>query len=241
VEQWDTLPNISKYLEKFTNNFSSGCMSYRHIRFFRAVKDGHVWVHGTSKMSSFGNTEDYWRGLDGKSTHTIAFTTSFGIPDLFKAAQTRQIPAAAKRYVPPKEVELQEVSLRLIHKHCTKFDEESVADCLAICKLQSHRAKQFCLPIIELQRLFGKGPGQGASAQLQMQHALRLPVAEIGATYLVRPEKGEKDVFLVGIPRRRLRAKGEHGVNMQWFSAVNTAEPYKSLWKPDNDISTRSS
>ena len=190
-------------------------------------------------MSSFGDAEDYWRGLDGKDTHTIAYKTAYGIPDLFKAAQQSRIPRAAKRHVPLDEVALLEKSMHTIHAHFEQFDNESLQDCLDMCNLHKTAAKKFAWPLAELNLLFGKGPGQGATQQMQVQRALGLPVAEVGKVYLVRPERGSKENFLIGIARRKVEVRKEHGVNMQWFSPTNKTEPVKSVWVPDNPTSTR--
>ena len=63
VVHWDTIANVSEFLASYTNNFAAGCMSFRHVRFFRSSTDQKVWLQVTSKMNSWGDALDPWRGL----------------------------------------------------------------------------------------------------------------------------------------------------------------------------------
>ena len=194
-------------------------MKYRHLRFFRAAKDSKVWLQVASRMNSWGDADDEWRGLAPMSTHTVCFPTSYGIPNIFKAAQNNDIPDAQRRSVDQEEHAKVVAGMHAIKAAFQHFDDDNLADCLDLLSLYTAPASKFAWDPVDIQRLYGRGTGAGASAEVGAQQAQGLPVGQVGQKYLCMPHEDDDDTFLVGIIRAVTKNRdGENGVNMQWFS-----------------------
>lgn len=184
-------------------------------------------------MSSWGDAKDEWRGLKPYTTHTVPFSTSFGIPNLWHAFLNHSIPPAAKRLVDLKELDDQRKSLHKIHELYPKFEQYALDDCLNILKLYEGTPKPFRWKRADIEAIFSTGPGTGAKKHARKQQQAGLPAGEIGVCYLVKPAKGEKDKFLVGIVRalevKMCNRKRESGVNMQMYT-LESANPEADIY-----------
>ena len=241
VRHWDTIANISAWLRPYTANFASGCTQFRHVRIFRSVTDQSVWLQCASKMSSWGDPEDEWRGMKPLTTHTVPFNTGFGIPNLWTAFLGSRMPHAAKRSADLKDIDEQERSLNKIHKLYPKFGEAALEDCKSLLKLSRTPARPFPWKRADIETIFSVGPGAGAKESVARQQQAGLPLGEEGACYLVKPKPGEKDKFLLGIVRTLFTRRGESGVTMQWFKvdAGDDADVYTSAYTPVLALNTR--
>ena len=246
VQHWETLANISEYLHPYTANFAKNCMKYRHIRFKRSSSDGKVWMQVAESMSSAATKDDEWRGLAPRSTHTIPFNTSFGIPNLWNDYIQNNIPASKSREFNEEEHNKIVTGCEDMHKFFDKFSNKSLDDCMGILQLYKDPPRPFPWSREEMKSLYMKGPGSGLGEDVvALQQAKGLPVGKVGEIYLCRPAEEKKkkkekknknntqqqDTFILGIIRALAKDKhGEGGVKMQWFQHAAGANKYESAY-----------
>ena len=173
VVHWDTLANVSKYLKEYTNNFSKNCMSFRHARFFRSVEQ-KVWLQVTTKMNSWGDPLDTWRGLENHTTHTLPFSTSYGVPNFYKAYSMKNVlPKAARREQSgqntPAAIAKQKDQLTTLHRYFDSFTREHLDDLLSLLDLAAAAPTLWPWKQEDVELIFGKYPGQGAVQHVQAQ------------------------------------------------------------------------
>ena len=240
VIHWDTIANLSQWLHSFTNNFAKHCMSYRHLRFFRSAKDKKVWLQGTSRMNSWGDTTDEWRGLAPLSTHTLCFPTSYGIPDIYEASKSGAIPDAQRRELNEFEHTKVVNGMHTIYNHFEHFTQDNLDDCLEMLQGYTQPSKALAWKKEDMKMLYGRGAGVGASSQVAAQQSLGLPVGEVGQIYLCQPEDLEEDPFIIGVIRGIVQLNGRNGVNMQWFALTEPgADKYKGTYSAILPANTR--
>ena len=193
-----------------------------------------VWLQGTSKMTSWGDAADEWRGLTPLSTHTMCFPTSHGIPNLYEAAAQEAIPDAKIRLLDTELHNKMKAGMHTMHSFFDHFTDENLEDCLAMLALAEGFALPFQWDMEDMKKLYGGGTGVGASEAVANQQAAGLPVGEVGDVYLCRPDESEIDTFLIGIIRFLAAGpKGEPGVKMQWFEMRNfnkNQDQYRSTY-----------
>ena len=173
VVHWDTLANVSQYLQEYTNNFTAGCMSFRHARFFRSVEQ-KVWLQVTSKMNSWGDPDDTWRGLADYTTHTLPFDSSYGVPNFYKAYDLRgHLPRAAKRddsaTNSPAAITKQKKDLTDLHQFFESFTQTHLEDLMSLLDLAEAPSAPWPWKREDVELLFGTCPGQGAQGHVQAQ------------------------------------------------------------------------
>jgi hypothetical protein len=222
VVHWDTIANVSEFLAPFTANFAQNCMSFRHLRFFRSVKDTKVWLQGTTRMNSWGDSTDEWRGLANQSTHTLCFNTSYGVPDLCSGVANDAFPNAQRRDVNPLEIVKWVEGMHTLRTLHANFNDDNLADCLEMLAGYTNPPKPFDWDIDDMALLYGAGAGATASVEVGDQISSGLPVGKVGDFFLCRPDGTDVDTFILGIIRGITRGMWDgrmtQGVNMQWFT-----------------------
>jgi hypothetical protein len=216
-------------------------MQYRHLRFFRSVKDKKVWLQGTTRMNSWGDPTDEWRGLGPLSTHTVCFPTTYGIPDLYQAGLANAIPNAQRRELNAEEHNKMVAGMHTIFAHFERFTTTNLDDCLAMLDKYTEDSAPFEWALPDMYNLYGRGPGVGASVEVAAQQSLGLPVGEVGQIYMCRAEEDQADTFILGVIRALAKDKGVNGVKMQWFTQSDSDGcKYKGTYKSVLPSTTRS-
>ena len=241
VQHWETLANISEYLEPFTADFAKGFMKYRHIRFKRSTTEKKVWMQVAESMASAADDKYEWRGLTPRSTHTLHFNTSMGVPNLWSDYQAGRLPDSKTREFNAEQHEKVVIGCTNIHAFFDNFSDESLDDCLHILRFFEDPPRPFPWTNQDMDLLYMKGPGADLSADVVgAQQARGLPVGEVGQLYLLKPEKDEEDTFLLDIIRAIAKnAKGERGVLMQFFQHAEGACKYTSAYSSVLSTNTR--
>ena len=223
VEYITTWANFSAWLKPFTESFSAGVCSFRHFRFFRSVVTRKVWLQACSKMSSFGNALDPWRGLQmGKTpakklTHTEAFSTQFGIPNLEQTIKRDpgSLPRAAKRKVNMKALKAQIQAIHDLTEHRPIFTSNDALACVAVLELYKKSAADFKLDPAEVNLFFGRGvaPGEAVSAQ----QALGLNEPNVDEYFIARPPDDADRPFWFGQVRAITTLNSQRVARMSWY------------------------
>ena len=240
VLHWDTVANVSDFLSEYTNNFAAGCMSYRHVRFFRSSSDQKVWLQVTSKMNSWGDALDPWRGLQEFTTHTVPFNTSYGVPNFDRSYDLLgHLPDAATRAckLNSKEQKKFRDNLHLLHNFFANFTRTHLVDIESMLDQATAPPAKWPWLRENVRFLFGTMPGQGAENSQQQQLQKGLPLPEVGKAYLCRSaDKTEK--FCLGIVKGH---SPDGNVHMQYFTLPNNrADAYLSVYTAVLDTATRS-
>ena len=240
VVHWDTIANVSEFLASYTNNFAAGCMSFRHVRFFRSNTDQKVWLQVTSKMNSWGDALDPWRGLQQFTTHTVPFATSYGVPNFDRSYDLRgHLPDASTRPCKMTIKEQQKVreNLHSLHQFFENFTESHLVDIENMLNLAKAPPAKWPWSRENVVFLFGTKPGQGAANSQQQQLHQGLPLPEVGKAYLCRSaDKSEQ--FCLGIVKGHTQ---DGNVHMQYFTLPHKrADAYQSVYKAVLDTATRS-
>jgi len=190
-----------------------------------------VWLQATSRMSSWGDPTDEWRGLAPMSSHTICFPTSYGVPDIYAAYQAKAIPDAQRRECNDSEHAKVVAGMHTIFDHFEHFSTANLNDCLDMLRGYTEPSIAFDWDGEGIKLLYGQGAGAGASIQVASQQALGLPVGEVGQLYLCRPDASDTDTFIIGIIRAITKQNRQNGVNMQWFQLTdNDADKYAGTY-----------
>jgi hypothetical protein len=240
VVHWNSLANVSEWLSPYTADFAKNCMKYRHLRFFRSRKTSTVWLQAASRMNSWGDPTDEWRGLAPLSTHTDCFPTQYGIPNIFEAHNQAAFPDSQQRQVNMEEHAAVVKGMHAIKAHFDCFTEANLADCLDMLSLYTDDARPFEWNRDDIKLLYGAGTGIGASQDVAVQQSQGLPVGAEGEVFLCRPAAEDEDTFIVGIIRGITRHAGYQGVNMQWFTLTNPdACKYTSMYTSVLPANTR--
>ena len=124
------------------------------------------------------------------------------------------------------------------------LQEEALADCLKVLSLFNKDPAPFCWTGDDIALFFEIGPGQGARNEVVQQQKRGLPLPQETKVYLVKPEEGEPDKFILGI----VKALAVHeerpdwpGVKIQFFEMPTLgADPYTCRYKPVLPINTGS-
>ena len=243
VVHWDTLANLSDFLAPYTKDFAKNCMSFRHLRFFRAKADDKVWLQVASRMDNYGDPTDEWRGLMPLSTHTICYKTSYGIPNLWRSFQRHDLPDAKTRPLDEDAHDKLKKGLHDIHRFFTNFTDANLEDCLAMLELYSSPGKLFPWTTEDMELLYKEGPGANAGAQVGDQQAQGLPVGKVGEVYMCRLEvlHSRGPFFGIGIIRNITRDRDQGaGVNMQWFVTKPDADAFTGQFTSEMSVNTRS-
>ena len=153
-------------------------MSFRHARFFRSVEQ-KVWLQVTSKMNSWGDPTDTWRGLLDHTTHTLPFNSSYGASNFYKAYSSRgHLPKAAKRDESATStvvaIQKQKDQLTKLHQFFESFTQEHLDDLLSLLDLVAAPPAPWPWNKDDVESLFGTCPGQGTESHVQAQVILFL-------------------------------------------------------------------
>jgi hypothetical protein len=240
VVHWETLANISEFLQDYTADFAKGCMSYRHLRFFRSTSDQKVWLQVASRMNNYGDPTDEWRGLAPMSTHTLCFNTGYGIPDLCRAFENDDFPDSKVRPLDQEEHDNVVAGLKKIHDYFHHFTEDNLKDCLAVLDLYKADPTPFPWTEADMKLLYNRDARREADA-VQAQEASGLPVGKVGEFYLCKSGEPDGDAFMIGVIRKICtHPRDGPGVGMQWFELADSgACKYTSKYKTHLRTSTR--
>ena len=238
---WDTLANVSDFLAPYTKDFAKNCMSFRHLRFFRAKADDKVWLQVARRMDNYGDPTDEWRGLMPMSTHTTCYQTSYGIPNLWRSFRRDELPDAKIRPLDEEAHAKLKKGLHDIHRFFGNFTDENLEDCLSMLQLYSSPAQPFPWTREDMEMLYARGPGGNAPADVADQQAHGLPVGKVGQVYMCRVEvEQDGHSFGIGIIRNITRDRGQGpGVNMQWFATTPGADPFTGQFVSEMSVNTR--
>ena len=238
VEYVTTWANFRSWMTPYTAGFMKGVTNFRHFRIFRSSVNRVVWVQACKRMSSFGNAIDPWRGLaSDKTTHTVAFTSGYGIPDLAKVYQKdrSELPDALRRQdVNIKTLDALGDKLATLSLNRPIFTPAAVDACNEILQLFKRPAASFQIPSEEVEFFFGGGVAPGEVIAQQQQLGLSEP--ELCAYYIVRPPDGSKKPFWFGQVKEIFEDAGVRHARMRWFKPANPVtgdeEFLKSLYVP---------
>jgi hypothetical protein len=227
VIHWDTVANMSDYLDEYVEHFAEGCMQYRHFRFHRSKISREVIMQVSLSMlttavddCSGKDANDPWRGLKPQTTHSVVFGTAKGVPDFYQDFKEGNLPAAQMR-PPNKELHaLMHVTVNKLANHFPSFNSYHLEDCHIMLALFIQPPAPFPWTNEHMARVFD--PERAASEQdavpdtaEQSQMESNLPMPARDDFVLCRPadpEDGEeRDRFWLG------RVKKVHYLNQTFI------------------------
>jgi hypothetical protein len=221
VRHWDTLANISKWLEVYTKDFTEGCMKFRHFRMFRSTTEGTVWLQATSNINCWFDAEDEWRGLKDKTTHTVPFTTAYGVPDLLDMlTRIWDMPRASRRDVNEDLLGAVEKSLDVLVQKCPAFTDEHRQANLDLVNMCRQDPMRFSWAKEDIMLLYGWNRKED---QPERPRHNGLAWAQVGKCFLIKPADDEEDPFLVGLIRYINPSKPTY-LHVEFFTPTEEGE-----------------
>jgi hypothetical protein len=214
VVHWETIANLSGYLDQYVAGFAEGCMSFRHFRLHRHSKTREVIMQVSFSMiataiddCSGNDANDPWRGLKPLTHHSVVFDTPSGVPGIYSAFKDGLLPRAQKRADDPELLAAISATIEKLAVHFPSFKSMHLEDCRYVLTLFTRAAAEFPWSDENMARMFdyqhaSRPPALVPDTPAQSQYDFSLPMPERDDFVLCQPpdpEDGEEpDPFWIG-------------------------------------------
>ena len=242
VIHWESIPNISDFLQPFMAQANrkpstDGIVRFRHFRFI--MHDGKPAVQARETMAGDFD-KDGWRGLRERTNLTYLFPSGRGVPDLSDALKRGELPRAQKREMSAtmdkRLTELKSKHFKALQETFNQFTDGHVENLESLIKAYYAPACQNPWTDARIMWWFKRGHVSAIedSATSKTDRTRAFGFLEVGQFYIARPPDPPRDdtkPFWVGKLLSIDTVNDRVGV--QWLDQAEDLNPVTDAWGVD--------